>query len=281
MIKEFHGLNTGVICARRHHEPMIHKAIDIRRGEPIIAPVEPNKGPRAAQRMNACVRNSRHHPLLSHHRVRSDHGRGKKAYSDMKTQAHVLSDGLQFRTPAMQDIIERLSDQQLQWQPPNGANAIAWMLWHIPEVEGTGSEIGFADCPSGIRSARRSSQHRSVDFHRKRRCLTISIKCELSPNNDWRTRRRTHSTARFRKCFPNRIGHQPAHRFASHVAAQFIGHAVSWAFPNSSLLRVNNGRLVVQWVVMRIDHDAVDRRNGVRISPRDASLFETADQRGT
>jgi hypothetical protein len=31
--------------------------------------------------------------------------------------------------------IEDLSDLDLQWQPPNGANSIAWLLWHIAEVE--------------------------------------------------------------------------------------------------------------------------------------------------
>jgi hypothetical protein len=35
----------------------------------------------------------------------------------------------------MLNIVERLTDEQVRWQPPNGANPIAWMLWHIPEVE--------------------------------------------------------------------------------------------------------------------------------------------------
>jgi uncharacterized damage-inducible protein DinB len=53
----------------------------------------------------------------------------------MGPQAQCVWDGLEFRTPAMLAVVERLTDDQLRWQPPNGANSIAWMLWHIPEVE--------------------------------------------------------------------------------------------------------------------------------------------------
>jgi uncharacterized damage-inducible protein DinB len=53
----------------------------------------------------------------------------------MGPQAQCVWDGLQFRTPAVLNIVERLTDEQLRWQPPNGANPVAWMLWHIPEVE--------------------------------------------------------------------------------------------------------------------------------------------------
>ena len=31
--------------------------------------------------------------------------------------------------------VSRLSEGQLLWQPPNGANTAAWLLWHIAEVE--------------------------------------------------------------------------------------------------------------------------------------------------
>lgn len=31
--------------------------------------------------------------------------------------------------------LEPLSDANFSWQPPNGANSIAWLLWHIAEVE--------------------------------------------------------------------------------------------------------------------------------------------------
>lgn len=53
----------------------------------------------------------------------------------MTPQAQLVWDGLQFRTPTMLSIVERLADEQLRWQPPNGANPVGWMLWHIPEVE--------------------------------------------------------------------------------------------------------------------------------------------------
>jgi hypothetical protein len=42
---------------------------------------------------------------------------------------------LEFRTPAVLRSIERLSETQLHWQPPHSGNSIAWLLWHIPEVE--------------------------------------------------------------------------------------------------------------------------------------------------
>ena len=53
----------------------------------------------------------------------------------MTPEALVVWDGLNFRTPAMLAAIEQLTDADLRWQPLNGANPIAWMLWHIPEVE--------------------------------------------------------------------------------------------------------------------------------------------------
>ena len=53
----------------------------------------------------------------------------------METQARVLWDALVFRTPVMLRIVEGLSDERLQWLPPNGVNSIAWLLWHIAEVE--------------------------------------------------------------------------------------------------------------------------------------------------
>jgi uncharacterized damage-inducible protein DinB len=50
-------------------------------------------------------------------------------------QARLVWDGLEFRTPAMLQAIEPLSDADIRWQPPNGANSVAWLLWHIAEVE--------------------------------------------------------------------------------------------------------------------------------------------------
>src|SRR5262245_49660973 len=53
----------------------------------------------------------------------------------MDPQAQVIWDSLEIRTPAILRSIEALSERQLRWRPPNGANSIAWLIWHIPEVE--------------------------------------------------------------------------------------------------------------------------------------------------
>jgi uncharacterized damage-inducible protein DinB len=53
----------------------------------------------------------------------------------MQPQPRTIWDSLEFRTPAMLRVIERLSDEQLRWLPPNGVNSIGWLLWHIAEVE--------------------------------------------------------------------------------------------------------------------------------------------------
>ena len=53
----------------------------------------------------------------------------------MGPQARTIWDSLEFRTPAILRATEGLSETDLYWQPPNGANSIAWLLWHIPEVE--------------------------------------------------------------------------------------------------------------------------------------------------
>jgi uncharacterized damage-inducible protein DinB len=53
----------------------------------------------------------------------------------MGPQARTIWESLEFRTPAILGATESLSEAELRWQPPNGANSIAWLLWHIPEVE--------------------------------------------------------------------------------------------------------------------------------------------------
>jgi hypothetical protein len=53
----------------------------------------------------------------------------------MGPQARTIWDSLEFRTPAIFRAVENLSETEIGWQPPNGANPIAWLLWHIPEVE--------------------------------------------------------------------------------------------------------------------------------------------------
>ncbi len=46
----------------------------------------------------------------------------------------------------LQSIVP-LSDSQLRWQPPNGANSVAWILWHIPEVEDNWVRDKLLDLP--------------------------------------------------------------------------------------------------------------------------------------
>ena len=53
----------------------------------------------------------------------------------MNREAQVVWAGLEFRKPAMLDIVEKLSEEQMHWLPPHGRNSIAWQLWHIAEVE--------------------------------------------------------------------------------------------------------------------------------------------------
>lgn len=53
----------------------------------------------------------------------------------MNSQARVVWEGLEFRTPTILRIVEPLSEDQIRWLPPNNSNSIAWLLWHIAEVE--------------------------------------------------------------------------------------------------------------------------------------------------
>ena len=53
----------------------------------------------------------------------------------MTEQASLLWKALEFRAPPMLRAIEPLTDDQFYWAPPNGANSISWLLWHIAEVE--------------------------------------------------------------------------------------------------------------------------------------------------
>jgi len=53
----------------------------------------------------------------------------------MAPQSQFAWDALEFRTPAMLRIVEALSEDAIRWWPPNGSNSIAWLIWHIAEVE--------------------------------------------------------------------------------------------------------------------------------------------------
>jgi uncharacterized damage-inducible protein DinB len=53
----------------------------------------------------------------------------------MNDQARVIWETLEFRMPVLLAALEPLREEQLRWQPPNGANSAAWLLWHIAEVE--------------------------------------------------------------------------------------------------------------------------------------------------
>ena len=53
----------------------------------------------------------------------------------MNREAQVVWASLEFRKPAMLQIVEALAAEQLHWVPSNGRNSIAWLLWHIAEVE--------------------------------------------------------------------------------------------------------------------------------------------------
>jgi hypothetical protein len=53
----------------------------------------------------------------------------------MTPQARAIWDALEFRMPSVLAKVGGLSDADLYWQLQNGANSIAWLLWHIAEVE--------------------------------------------------------------------------------------------------------------------------------------------------
>ncbi len=53
----------------------------------------------------------------------------------MNSLAQFVWDSLELRAPIMLRIVEPLSEDQIRWAPPNNNNSIAWLLWHIAEVE--------------------------------------------------------------------------------------------------------------------------------------------------
>lgn len=53
----------------------------------------------------------------------------------MTAQARAIWDALEFRMPTVLQKVRGLTDAELSWQPPSGANSVAWLVWHIAEVE--------------------------------------------------------------------------------------------------------------------------------------------------
>ncbi len=53
----------------------------------------------------------------------------------MNPQAMFVWESLAFRTPTMLRIVEPLTEDEMRWLPPNQSNSIAWLVWHIAEVE--------------------------------------------------------------------------------------------------------------------------------------------------
>ena len=53
----------------------------------------------------------------------------------MDPQAQTIWDALEFRAPALLRALGPLDDVQLRWRAPGAVNSIAWLLWHIAEVE--------------------------------------------------------------------------------------------------------------------------------------------------
>ncbi|MBM4026968.1 MAG: DinB family protein [Planctomycetes bacterium] len=53
----------------------------------------------------------------------------------MGPQARLVWERLECRTPIMLRIVEPLTEAQMRWLPPNNSNSIAWLVWHLAEVE--------------------------------------------------------------------------------------------------------------------------------------------------
>ena len=53
----------------------------------------------------------------------------------MNREASAIWASLEFRKPALLRVVEPMSAGQMLWIPPNGRNSVAWLMWHIAEVE--------------------------------------------------------------------------------------------------------------------------------------------------
>ncbi len=53
----------------------------------------------------------------------------------MNPEASTIWANLEFRKPALLRVVEPMSASEMLWIPPNGRNSVAWLIWHIAEVE--------------------------------------------------------------------------------------------------------------------------------------------------
>lgn len=90
----------------------------------------------------------------------------------MIPEAQTIWSGLEFRKPMLLRNIEPLSEPQLHWKPSKRSNSIAWLFWHIAEVEEiwisqivTGDPLRF---PFGVqmREAREDQYPARIDLIR-------------------------------------------------------------------------------------------------------------------
>lgn len=87
----------------------------------------------------------------------------------MTPQARAIWDALEFRMPAVLQKVADLSDADLYWQPPNGANSIGWLLWHIAEVEDNWVRVAVLNLPrrypfgASVKSASTAAERPSKD----------------------------------------------------------------------------------------------------------------------
>jgi hypothetical protein len=99
----------------------------------------------------------------------------------MTPEAEMVWDALNFRTPAMLAAVDDLTEDECRWQPPGGANPIAWMLWHIPEVEdnwirdrlyGLSKRYPFGASVRSMPAEKYPSKHEVLEYFREVRALT-------------------------------------------------------------------------------------------------------------
>ena len=87
----------------------------------------------------------------------------------MTPQARAIWDALEFRMPSALAKVGGLSDADLYWQPPNGANSIAWLLWHIAEVEDNWVRAAVLNLPrrypfgASVKAASTAAERHSKD----------------------------------------------------------------------------------------------------------------------